>query len=105
MIPTKEEYEKALLIVNAYESEIKNQKKLCANNAISELKSYFKSLNNDIKEISFISYYDSLYIMAYDENGNEYYDEDYDGEYDEDIEKVSKKYNIYISMDSSQYGK
>lgn len=105
MIPTKEEYEKALLIVNAYETEIKNANKIRAQHALSELTLYFKSLNIGIEQISLISYYDKFLIMVYDENGNEFYDECYDGRYDTDIKIISKKYDINISMESSQYGK
>lgn len=105
MIPTKEEYEKALLIVNAYESEIKKANKIRAQHALSELTLYFKSLNIGIEEISLISYYDSFFIMAYDEYGNEFYDECYDGRYNKDIEIISKQYDVDICMDPSQYGK
>ena len=105
MIPTKEEYENALLIVKAYETERKRLTMLKVEEFKIELLSYFKSLKNGIKEISIHNWNNIFLIMAYDKKGNEYYDEDYGGEYDDYIETLAKKYDIEVSMDSDQYGK
>jgi hypothetical protein len=82
MIPTKEEYEKALATVRAYENDIKKTKIESSREFIKEMTLYFKSLNIGIEELSLSYYNNKFYMIVYDKNGNEFYVEFYDGEYD-----------------------
>jgi len=98
MIPTLEEYKKARIITDAFESEERRLSFENCDNFRKELSEYFdnnlvggRSIKNFSINHTFKNYFD---IIPIDPN----FDENYDGENDEDITKLSKKHNIHASF-------
>lgn len=110
---TKEQYEKAKLIINEYQQQLKVEydKKLVLIKA--DLIEYFK--NNKVCGMTIFDFNLSspwwnnrdyicnvFFIYAIDP----FFDEDYDDDKaDDDIEEIGKKYGINLSWDISVYSK
>ncbi len=98
-IPTKEEYDDALKIVNAYRAELDRAYKVRLDNFKLALNEYFK--NNKVSgctikkfEIRSVTGFSKLDIIPTEPP----LEESYEGENNDDIEKICKEYGIEASF-------